>query len=79
MLDIRLHLGSMLTILGLLLGGYGLFSDPAIYKQTMGINVNLWTGGFMLLLGGGFLLSALLKKPVEEQNAADEPAGLAHH
>jgi hypothetical protein len=54
-IDIRLPIGLMFAIFGLLLSGYGLMSDAAIYQRSLGINVNLaW--GFFLLGFGGFML-----------------------
>jgi len=54
-LDIRVPLGAMFTLLGLLLTGFGLFGTKAIYAQTLGINVNLdW--GIVLLVFGAIML-----------------------
>ncbi|HZE73191.1 MAG TPA: hypothetical protein VE135_27090 [Pyrinomonadaceae bacterium] len=50
-LDIRLPIGLMFTILGLLLFGFGILGDKAIYQQALGINVNLWWGAVMLAFG----------------------------
>ena len=57
-LDIRLPIGALFTTLGILLSVFGFFSNPAIYAQSLGINVNLiWGlvlsvfGLLMLLLG----------------------------
>lgn len=50
-LDIRIPIGSLFVILGLLLGGYGLLSNPAIYRRSLGIDVNLWWGGALLAFG----------------------------
>ena len=49
--DIRLPIGALFVLLGALLTGYGVFSDPAIYQRSLGINVNLYWGGVMLLFG----------------------------
>jgi hypothetical protein len=57
-LDIRIPLGSLFIILGVLLGGYGLFSNPAIYQRSLGINVNLWWGGALLAFGLAMLALA---------------------
>lgn len=54
-LDIRTPIGLMFTILGLLLTGYGLVSDQAIYARSLGVNVNLWWGLVLLLFGGVML------------------------
>ena len=50
-LDLRLPIGLMFGVLGLLLTAYGLVSDPAVYQVSLGINVNLWTGVGMLAFG----------------------------
>jgi hypothetical protein len=57
-LDIRIPLGSLFIILGVLLGGYGLLSNPAIYQRSLGINVNLWWGGALLAFGLAMLALA---------------------
>lgn len=50
-LDIRLPIGLMFSILGLLLAGFGLLGDKAIYHRSLGMNVNLWWGMVMLTFG----------------------------
>ncbi|HEX8888924.1 MAG TPA: hypothetical protein VF779_07090 [Pyrinomonadaceae bacterium] len=50
-LDIRLPIGLMFTILGLLLAGYGLVGDKEIYARSLGLNINLWWGLVMLIFG----------------------------
>jgi hypothetical protein len=49
--DIRLPIGSMFSILGALLLGYGLLSESAIYRHSLGININLIWGAVMLVFG----------------------------
>ena len=50
-LDIRLPIGLMFSILGLLLAGYGLVGDKEIYARSLGLNINLWWGLVMLVFG----------------------------
>jgi hypothetical protein len=50
-LDIRLPIGGLFTVLGLLLAGYGLVSEKALYERSLGINVNLEWGLVMLVFG----------------------------
>jgi hypothetical protein len=50
-LDLRLPIGLMFTIVGVLLTGFGLVSDDAIYARSLGINVNLWWGLVLLAFG----------------------------
>jgi len=59
-LDIRLPIGLMFSIYGLLLAGYGLVSDPQIYAEhSLGINVNLGWGIVLLAFGATMLLVAI--------------------
>ena len=50
-LDIRLPIGGLFTVLGLLLAGYGLVSEKALYERSLWINVNLGWGLVMLIFG----------------------------
>jgi len=50
-LDIRLPIGLMFTIFGLLLIVYGLVSDKSIYQKSLGLNINLYWGAVMILFG----------------------------
>ena len=50
-LDIRLPIGGLFTVLGLLLAGYGLVSQKELYERSLGINVNLEWGLVMLVFG----------------------------
>jgi hypothetical protein len=55
-LDVRLPMGLLFLALGLILAGYGIMADPAIYaKHSLGQNVNL-TWGVIFALFGGFML-----------------------
>jgi hypothetical protein len=59
MLDIRIPIGLMFSIFGIILIVFGLLSDPAIYQRhSLGLNINLAWGGVMLVFGGIFLLLA---------------------
>jgi len=59
--DLRLPIGLMFSVFGVLLAGYGLVSDKEIYQRSLGINVNLWWGLVLLVFGGVML--GLTKKP----------------
>jgi formate hydrogenlyase subunit 3/multisubunit Na+/H+ antiporter MnhD subunit len=52
--DIRFPIGGMFSILGLLLLVFGLITgnDPEMYDRSLELNVNLWTGGAMIIFGG---------------------------
>ncbi|MFO1265388.1 MAG: hypothetical protein U1F67_00445 [Rubrivivax sp.] len=53
--NICMPIGLLLSIIGALLAVFGVFSDPAVYQRSLGINVNLWWGLVMLAVGLGFL------------------------
>jgi hypothetical protein len=50
-MDIRTPIGGLFAIIGVLLVGYGLMGDPAIYQRSLGLNVNLWWGLVLLAFG----------------------------
>jgi hypothetical protein len=61
-LDLKLPIGWLLSAYGLLLGIYGLATKKEMYDISLGFNLNLVWGILMLVIGGGFLLTAFLKK-----------------
>ena len=62
-LDVRIPLGLLFLLLGLLLVGFGLTSDPAIYVQhSLGQNVNVFWGTIFALFGAAMLLLTRRKK-----------------
>lgn len=50
-LDIRMPLGLLFGLLGLMLIGYSLASEAAIYERALGLNINLWWGLVMTAFG----------------------------
>jgi uncharacterized membrane protein len=52
-IDIKFPIGLMFSIIGLILTVYGLFtaSNADLYKPSLGININLWSGSGMLVFG----------------------------
>ncbi|HEY6108575.1 MAG TPA: hypothetical protein VIV56_06675 [Gemmatimonadales bacterium] len=58
-LDLRLPIGLMFTIFGVILTLYGFVSDRAIYSRSLGVNVNLWWGLVLLAFGLVMLAFAL--------------------
>jgi hypothetical protein len=53
MVDIRIPIGLMFSILGILITGYGIFtvSNTEMYNKSLGINVNIIMGILMLAFG----------------------------
>jgi len=55
-LDVRLPMGLLFLALGVILVGYGLTADAAIYaKHSLGHNVNLVWGAVFAVFGGAML------------------------
>ena len=61
-LDIRLPIGVMFAIFGVVLIACGLLMNPEIYGRSLGINVNLWWGLVLFIFGG--LMFAFSRKAV---------------
>lgn len=62
-LDIKLPIGLLFSIIGLMITIYGIFtaSDAEMYVRSLGVNINLWIGAFMLVFGIIMLIFA--KRP----------------
>ncbi len=68
-LDIKIPIGLMFSIFGLILSILGLITagDTAMYEQSLGYNINLYSGVVMLVFGCYMLFtSRLFKKKKEE-------------
>jgi hypothetical protein len=73
-LDVRLPIGGLFTVLGLMLTGYGLMVGSGSASLSAGsfTNVNLWWGlvmlgfGLLLLLGAGLAHRRLSVRPATE-------------
>ncbi len=63
-LDIRIPIGLIFTIFGLIISIYGLFtnSDVEMYTKSLSININLIMGLLMLVFGTFMLFFARKKK-----------------
>ena len=66
-LDIKIPIGLMFSIFGIILTIFGLVTNGnEMYEQSLGHNINLWSGIFMIVFGGFMLaLSNLFKKKKE--------------
>jgi hypothetical protein len=62
-LDVRIPMGLLFLLLGIILVVYGITSDPAIYAQhSLGQNVNLVWGSIFAVFGAAMLLLSRRKK-----------------
>jgi len=64
-LDIRLPLGILFVLIGLILGAYGALGDPARYQQSLGVNINLYWGIVLFVFGLVMLLLSRRSKRAE--------------
>jgi len=68
-LDIKIPIGLMFSILGIILTIHGIvtYGNTEMYEQSLGHNINLWSGAFMMAFGAFMLLtSSLVKKKKKE-------------
>ena len=69
-LDIKIPIGLMFSIFGIILTILGLVTngDTEMYAKSLGHNINLWSGFLMLAFGAFMLLtSTLVKKKKKEE------------
>ena len=72
-LDVRLPIGMMFTVFGVMLTGFGLISDEAIYARSLGINMNLrW--GVVLLAFGLIMLAFAARAERQRRTSLGRPA-----
>jgi uncharacterized protein YybS (DUF2232 family) len=64
MVDIRIPIGLMFSIVGIIITIFGFLtrSDTEMYTKSLGINVNIIMGILMLVFGLIFLFFAFRKK-----------------
>jgi len=77
MFDLRTFIGVLFVIFGVLVIIPGIIANPADIEKAAGINLALWVGGFMLLLGVIFLAWVLASPPppiTKEEMAAAKKA-----
>ena len=70
--DLRSFIGSLFTIFGILVTIAGIAASPAAIDKAAGINLGLWVGLVMLIMGLLFLAWVLLKPPVPITTAEAE-------
>lgn len=64
MLDIRIPIGLLFAVLGVLVFVFGIatITDTQMYAKSLQININIWSGVFMAIFGGGMLLWSKISK-----------------
>ncbi|MCI2418155.1 hypothetical protein MOQ72_12020 [Saccharopolyspora sp. K220] len=66
--DVRTVIGGLFLLYGLLIGGAGLFPTEDGLAKSQGININLWTGLAMVVVGALFVLW-VWRRPLKHDNA----------
>jgi ABC-type branched-subunit amino acid transport system permease subunit len=54
--DVRRIIGGLFVVYGLLVGAIGVFDSQEQIDKAQGVNINLWAGLAMFVLGALFLL-----------------------
>jgi hypothetical protein len=78
--DLRYLIGGLFTVYGIMLTVAGFFTSDADRAKAAGININLWLGIMMLVVGIFFLAWARLspqKPPEPNLTGTDRP--MMHH
>ena len=59
-LDLRYPIGALFVVTGILLAGFGMITlgNVEMYQKSGGVNINLWWGLVMFVVGVLFLLGA---------------------
>ena len=73
--DVRRFIGGLFVLYGLILFVLGIGASDADVDKAAGLNVNLWTGLAMLLVGAFFLAWAFTRPLSDQLEEESEPAG----
>ncbi|HKW68697.1 MAG TPA: hypothetical protein VJP04_15495 [Terriglobales bacterium] len=63
-IDIRLPIGLVFAVMGILMIAFGAVSSSAIYQRSLGINVNLYWG--LVLLAFGIIMALLGRRGMKK-------------
>lgn len=63
-IDIRLPIGLVFSLVGILMTAFGAASNGVIYQRSLGINVNLYWG--LVLLVFGLIMVALGRRGMKK-------------
>jgi len=71
-LDIRLPIGALFALFGVVLAAFGLLSDRELYQRSLGININLTWGVVMLIFGLAMIALGWRQQGSHEDTAGPE-------
>jgi hypothetical protein len=81
LLDLRTFIGALFLIFGVVVTIEGLRATPASIAKASGVNLSLWTGVSMLVIGLVFILWLLARPPslnVKHEDLSHAPE-VGHH
>jgi cation transport ATPase len=68
--DLRMVIGGLLTLYGVILTVMGLFASEGSKAKAAGININLWAG-LVILAGGAIFLAWARLRPLRAEDLQD--------
>jgi hypothetical protein len=68
--DLRMVIGGLLVLYGIILTVMGLFASDAAKAKAAGININLWAG-VVILAGGAIFLAWVALRPLRAADLQD--------
>jgi hypothetical protein len=71
--DVRTVIGGLFLVYGALIGSAGLSPSESELAKAQGININLWTGAAMLLVGALFVLWLKFRPIQHDGDVLDRP------
>ena len=78
-IDIRLPIGILFSLLGLILAVYGFLGDPSQYRQSLDVNINLGWGIVLLAFGLVMLLLGRSGMRVAAANSGSQSSDSSAH
>lgn len=78
-IDIRLPIGILFSLLGLILAAYGMLGDTSRYRQSLGVNINLDWGIVLLVFGLVMLLLGRRGMRVAPQKSGSQSPDSSGH
>jgi hypothetical protein len=68
--DLRMVIGGLLALYGLILTAMGLFASDDAKAKAVGVNINLWAG-LVILAGGAVFLAWARLRPLRAEDLQD--------
>jgi hypothetical protein len=73
--DVRRFIGGLFILYGAILFVLGIGASDADVEKAAGVNVNLWTGLAMLIVGGIFLAWAFTRPLADQLEESEQDSG----